>query len=181
MSEAATILNGISPAFYAPRDPPCLQSKPNVGQRKKYYLFNRAPCRSLRIFAFNDTRIARGGCPIGTARRIETGIAIRCLPKHRLAAIFGESNASFATSHSPGTVSTRYDADVHRQRHPIGEQMVGSHRQRDSVGRVTDNAIRQVLCCIFLYSELYTIQFRQQLSSLPRVRGIGCAAPSEPM
>ena len=62
-------------------------------------------------------------------------------------------------------------ADVHRQRHPIGEQMVGSHRQRDSVGRVTNNAIRQVLCCIFLYSELYTIQFRQQLSSLARERG----------
>lgn len=61
-------------------------------------------------------------------------------------------------------------ANAHRQGDPIGEQMVRSHRQRDSVGRVTDNAIRQVHRCIFFYSELYTIPFRQQLSPLATER-----------
>lgn len=60
--------------------------------------------------------------------------------------------------------------DAHRQRDTIGEQMVGSHGQRDSDGRVTDNAIRQVHRCVFFYSELYTISFRRQLSPLAAKR-----------
>lgn len=48
------------------------------------------------------------------------------------------------------------------------EQMVRSHRQRDSVIRVTDNAIRQVLSVVYSCIPNFTrAEFRRQLSSLP--------------